>query len=93
MNGRLPLKCWWTMVAKYDMMRRKVAIKPAAIRSPSAPTFNSRPKEWSSVEAGFCSMVFWVGSHSIEPRLARVVKRLVWRQRSRVPNPLAINYL
>jgi hypothetical protein len=49
------------MCAKSDMIMRNTEIKPAAMRSPAAPTFNSLAKEWSSVESGFCSMVLFVG--------------------------------
>jgi hypothetical protein len=42
--------------------------------SPVNPTRSSRPKEWSSVGAGFCSMVSWWGLALIESRLAGLVK-------------------
>jgi hypothetical protein len=46
------------------------------MRSPAAPTFNSRAKEWSSVESGFCSMDCSWGLH-IESCSMIVVKCVV----------------
>jgi hypothetical protein len=59
------------------MIRRKSVIKPAAIPSPANPIRSSRPKEWSSVGAGFRSMVSSWGITLIESCLAPLVKGLL----------------
>jgi len=54
------------------------------MQSPAAPTFNSRAKEWSSVESGFCSMVCSWGLH-IESCSMTVVKCVVEERALRCP--------